>query len=259
MRQLYSRWQDRDDTPGGPDLLPHEGTPLGPEADEGPWLRPLADQIDAVSPAGGGPGGDRGLDRALEQERLGRRLDAIATLQQLLSEQPGHQGARIRLAHLLEVTGEPDAATSLLAAGLGLEPDAANLLEAKGMLLARLARHAEAEADLRRALALDPVRPGATLVLGVTLLRRGRLAEALPLLERAVELAPSEAIARFHLGEARYQAGDMAGALDQLRLAGSLAPDDARPFALAGRLLDRLGRAEEAMEMHRQARLAGRK
>ncbi|HSR15241.1 MAG TPA: hypothetical protein VLL51_05785, partial [Gemmatimonadales bacterium] len=73
------------------------------------------------------------------------------------------------------------------------------------------------------------------------------------------ELAPSEAIARFHLWEARYQAGDMAGALDQLRLAGSLAPDDARPFALAGRLLDRLGRAEEAMEMHRQARLAGRK
>jgi Flp pilus assembly protein TadD len=49
----------------------------------------------------------------------------------------------------------------------------------------------------------------------------------------------------------------MEPALQNLMRASELAPDDPRAYKLLGRLLDRMGRTEEAMVMHRKAREAG--
>ena len=263
MRRLFTRRAAPDLTRDGPELPLHEGDLLGPDADEGPALRPYASEFPALpSPASrGGEAAslsDGAFQRALEQEQLGRRLDAIMTLRQLLTDDPVHIEGRIRLAHLLETTGEPDAALSLLSEGLSRSPGNRQLREERGAHLCRHGRHAEAEADLLAA--IDAHTPSATaaLYLGLSLLRRGRHAEAVPYLEQAAVIDPTDGLVALHLGEARFQAGDFDGALTALTTATRLAPADPPPFALAGRLLDRLGRADEAMEMHRQARLAGR-
>jgi len=263
MRRLFTRRAAPDLGREGTDLPFHEGDLLGPEVDEGPALRPYAATFPAQAPPiPGTPDAasvtEGAFHRAVEQERRGRRLDAIMALRQLLADDPAHGEGRIRLAHLLDTTGDPDGALDLLSEGLGLQPGNRRLREERGAHLCRHGRHAEAEADLLEA--LDPRAPTATttLYLGLSLLRRGRHAEAVPYLERAAAIAPADGLAFLHLGEARFQAGDFAGALAALQTAARLSPSDPRPFALAGRLLDRLGRTDEAMEMHRQARLAGR-
>jgi tetratricopeptide (TPR) repeat protein len=74
-------------------------------------------------------------------------------------------------------------------------------------------RDAQAEALLRRALAIAPDLAETRHALGLTLVRLGRHAEALPELERAAALAPH--VPRFALAEAllRAERGDRAGAL----------------------------------------------
>ena len=51
--------------------------------------------------------------------------------------------------------------------------------------------------------------------------------------------------------------GQLDRALQNLMRASELAPEDPRAYKLLGRLLDRMGRTEEAMVMHRKAREAG--
>jgi Flp pilus assembly protein TadD len=263
MRRLFTRRAAPDLSREGPDLPVHEGDLWGPDADEGPALRPFASEFPALPPTASMVGEaatltDSAFQRAHEQEQLGRRLDAIMTLRQLLTDDPAHVAGRIRLAHLLETTGDPDAALQLLSDGLSRSPDNRQLRGERGAHLCRHGRHAEAEADLLAAIDGQAPSAEATLYLGLSLLRRGRHAEAVPYLEQAAGINPTDGLVALHLGEARFQAGDYDGALAALTTAAQLTPADPRPFALAGRLLDRLGRAEEAMEMHRQARLAGR-
>lgn len=262
MRRLFTRRTGPDLGREGPDLPFHEGDLLGPDADEGPSLRPYASEVPALVPlpqtAVGPSPADSAFLAALEQERLGRRLEAIMGLRQLVADDPAHVEGRIRLAHLLDTTGDPEAANDLLSEGLGLLPDNRRLLEERGAYLCRHGRHAEAETDLLAA--IDPQAPSATatLYLGLSLLRRGRHVEAVPYLEQAAIIDPANGLVALHLGEARFQAGDSEGALAALQTSARLSPGDPRPLALAGRLLDRLGRSDEAMELHRQARLAGR-
>jgi Flp pilus assembly protein TadD len=263
MRRLFTRRAAPDLSREGPDLPVHEGDLWGPDADEGPALRPFASEFPALPPTASMVGEaatltDSAFQRAHEQEQLGRRLDAIMTLRQLLTDDPAHVAGRIRLAHLLETTGDPDAALQLLSDGLSRSPDNRQLRGERGAHLCRHGRHAEAEADLLAAIDGQAPSAEATLYLGLSLLRRGRHAEAVPYLEQAAGINPTDGLVALHLGEARFQAGDYDGALAALTTAAQLTPADPRPFALAGRLLDRLGRTEEAMEMHRQARLAGR-
>jgi Flp pilus assembly protein TadD len=50
--------------------------------------------------------------------------------------------------------------------------------------------------------------------------------------------------------------GDLPGALQVLERAALLAPLNPRSYKLMGRLLDRMGRGEDALAMHKRAREA---
>jgi Flp pilus assembly protein TadD len=79
-------------------------------------------------------------------------------------------------------------------------------------------------------------------------------AEAATTLQRYADLRPEDPAAWFHVGEALNQAGDLPAALAALRRAVELDEREGRSYQLIGRVLDRMGRPEEAMPMYRRAR-----
>jgi tetratricopeptide (TPR) repeat protein len=240
-----------------PDALEGEPTSRAPDASFP--LRPFAAEIpqdagvDPYAEAAESPV-ERLLRLAREAVGLDRRSDALAAFRELLALEPGHVAGRIELARLHERHGDLDEAYEHLDAATRLRPERAEPLVARGAYLARLKRHPEAEADLQRAIRLAPESPDGHFELGFALWRKGLATEAAEHLRRAAMLAPERADAEHYLGESLHQVGDDSGALVALERAAALDAGNPKPLQLMGRVLDRLGRPEEAREMYRRAR-----
>ena len=95
------------------------------------------------------------------------------------------------------------------------------------------------------------------LTLGLVLWRKGVPKEAAETLRKGLWLEPDNALGHYYLGEALNQAGDLKGARAALEKSAELAPDHGRTFRLLARVLDRMGRYEEAQTMYRRAREVG--
>lgn len=87
--------------------------------------------------------------------------------------------------------------------------------------------------------------------------RKGVPREAAEVLRRAITLEPGNPAAHYYLGEALNQAGDLAGARAALEQSVALGPGQGRGYRLLGRVLDRMGRPDEAQENYRRAREVG--
>jgi tetratricopeptide (TPR) repeat protein/transglutaminase-like putative cysteine protease len=121
--------------------------------DEAAWLcrKALALRLDDV-----------GSRAALVQLLLDRGdVDgAVALLVEGLRVVPGQADATLRLADLLAANGRTDDAEARYAEALRLAPGSAEGWERRGKARLRAGRQAEALADLQRARALEPQRPG---------------------------------------------------------------------------------------------------
>ncbi len=261
-RSRHSRTSGRQQALGelfAPDVLEGDLTPRAPDT-RFP-LRPFAaeiprgTQVDPHAEAPETPAA-RLLRLARSAALHGRQADATAAFGELLTLEPGHLTGRVEFAQLHERQGDVDEALRHLDEAVRLQPDRAEPLIARGAFLARLKRHPEAEADLHRAIRLAPEEAHGHFELGFALWRKGVAGEAAAAFRRAVALAPQRTDAEYYLGEALHQVGDHAGALAALERAASLDGGNPKPLQLMGRVLDRLGRPEEAREMYRRAREA---
>jgi len=107
-------------------------------------------------------------------------------------------------------------------------------------------KHAEAVAECREAIRLDPTYAPPRVVLGGSLLALGRVAEATAELERALKLLPKERLAREQLARAYTRGGNPAAAIEQYRALRELAPDNPEYAYELGRAYLRL--SEWAMQ-----------
>lgn len=260
-RLRTARSPDPDDTGlEGFDRLDLEGEAIGPLGDELPWLRPFGALVPGlVLGAAGGelePEATRVPRLSRELAAAGRRLDAILLLRRYVHDAPRDAATRTLLAQLLLEAGEPEEALAELTQALGHSTDPVPVLVRRGALLASLGQTEDAERDLLEAVNRQPGFAPAQYHLGVALYRRGRGAEAAVALRKALEAEPDDPDAAYHLGLALQAQGDHAGALSVLERAAGHDPDPARCFKQMGRLLDRMGRTDEAMAMHRKAREA---
>jgi Flp pilus assembly protein TadD len=94
----------------------------------------------------------------------------------------------------------------------------------------------------------------ALTALGTLRSRRGLWREAIEPLRRAVAEEPDRVPAWRQLGEALNHLDDLSGALAAFERAAALEPQNARTLNGLGRVLDRLGRPEDATQMYRRAR-----
>jgi predicted O-linked N-acetylglucosamine transferase (SPINDLY family) len=130
--------------------------------------------------------------------KLGRLDAAAELLGRAVALEPRNADARTALFHVLEAKGDPAGAARELEALLRERPDWAEALHNYGVVLKKLTRFEEAEAALRRAIALQPDFALAWRILGGVLLAQARIDDALALYRQApkdFELASVELFA----------------------------------------------------------------
>jgi tetratricopeptide (TPR) repeat protein len=202
------------------------------------------------------PESDRGyaqaqIGRAVALRRLGRVDDAIAVLTALVEVRPDLPNVYAVLGETLRIEDRfSEAAVQYDAAIALFEADHASqwgVYFSRGVMLERLGRWDEAEADFRKALALFPDQPVVMNYLGYAYVeRRENLDEALDLIKRAVAARPYDGFIRDSLGWVFYQLGRYEEAADEMERAVELSPGDAV-------LNDHLGDTYWAVGRYREA------
>jgi Flp pilus assembly protein TadD len=118
----------------------------------------------------------------------------------------------------------------------------------------RLGRWQDAEADIRRALELEPERPELLNFLGFSLVQRGGdVRGGLDLIEKAAARRPDQGYIVDSLGWAHYRLGDFAEAVTQLERAAELSPSDPEIIDHLGDAYWRHGQQQDADYSWRRA------
>ena len=145
--------------------------------------------------------------------RAGDRAGAIASARQALKDAPGHPEALRMLAAVLTANGAS----------------------------------AEAIAAIEEALTFRPDDPVTLTTHALVMQTNGRMTEAVESFRLASELAPESANNAYNLGRALYHSGDDAKSLVALEQALAIDPEHRNARATAADVLNRLGRADEAV------------
>jgi predicted O-linked N-acetylglucosamine transferase (SPINDLY family) len=132
----------------------------------------------------------------------GNARKALTAAQRALTQFPRDGRVLYATALCLEDLNQPDAALAHYDRALDAEPDFEDALHNKGLLLAHLGRHEEAEVNQRRYVAAHPAAPRAHAALADELLALGRFDEALNALDAFERLAPGDSSARIRRGVA---------------------------------------------------------
>lgn len=121
-----------------------------------------------------------------------------------------------------------------------------------GYAYSGLERAEEAQAEYRKAIALNAKLAAAHLNLGLTLFERDPAAAVEPL-RAAAEMLPDQSRPRFLLGLALERSGNLSGAIEQYQAAQGLNPKELEIRLALGRALLRSDRAAEAEAQFREA------
>jgi Tfp pilus assembly protein PilF len=212
----------------------------------------------------------------LEQHRSGRLAAAAETLAAVLKGDPRADWAYNELIQLLHAMGRRADAETLARKALRVNPHNAQAHGAFGTILSELNDLPAGEQHFRRALELGLEGPAVLANLALNLMQQGRTSEADALFARAAELAPNDVRTLAHWSKLAEVCGDLPRAAQLLDRAAAASSDKdvdllravhlartgqpAQALALLdrapalngdarlmrGRLLERLGRHEEA-------------
>jgi len=157
--------------------------------------------------------------------------EARSAYEQLLTRNPEHFGAALALARMAETAEQRLAAAQVLLdrkqpAASPQELARANLLGGEAAI--ELGRSNDAEALLRKSIALDKYLTAAHLALGESLLYQGRYDEALTTLQSAGAAMEASTAGKFALGGAYLATKKTEQGSKLLDLAGKTAPTDPR-------------------------------
>ena len=184
---------------------------------------------------------------------------ALDSLQRAIRAHPRSERLYIQLAELCIEHGAYELGLEVVEVGARNMPDSYGVLTMRGILLAELGRHDEAERAFQEAVVGDPSSQSAAIGLSLTLEKSGRLEESLEVLRARSNSAPDDAIARFYLAKALVRRGagpesaDYREALEGLSFAAKRLPEEAAPRVELGKLHLRAKRVEEAIKVLEEA------
>ncbi len=187
---------------------------------------------------------------------MARWREAIPWFRSYLEQVPTSASAHHWLAICHLRSGEPDAAFREAEAALAIDPRFSDARVLKGGVLALRGAHAEAIAELRRAVETDPAKPILRLDLAKLLDEAGHEAEARRQYDELLRLAPDDPAALSGLAALLARKGDLPGAEQRLRRALELQPADS---AARANLAEVLARADAPRGARRVAARGGRR
>lgn len=198
------------------------------------------------------------LRAASTLDALNRTDEAAADLNRMAAERPKERQPLVELGDILrgrsrfpEAVAAYDAA---IARGQVFGSRDWRLYYSRGVALERSGQWARAEADLKRALELQPDEPLALNYLGYSWIDKGEnLDVALKMIERAVELRPNDGYIVDSLGWAYYRLGDFTNAAQIIEHAIELLPEDPTVNDHLGDAYWQAGRVNEARNQWRRA------
>jgi protein O-GlcNAc transferase len=211
----------------------------------GVQLRILKDEL---------PPGDARLEYAqgMLSADLGYPQAAAASFRRALQLNPNSQIVRQDLGTALVRAGKWNEAAEVLGPLAMSLPSSYQAAYLNALALQNSQHSKEAEAEARRALALDADSADAHTLLGLTLSSQGRYDEAISELTHAAEIAPNSFDAEFYLGRTRYAQSDTAGAAAALQKAVGLRPEDPEARFLLGTILEVGGDREGAISQYKE-------
>jgi tetratricopeptide (TPR) repeat protein len=198
------------------------------------------------------------LRAALALDALDRTDEAAGELKRMAAERPQDSDPLVELGDILRGRsrfGDAVAAYDQALARLDHpEPRHWRLYYSRAVALERSGQWPRAEADLRRALELQPEQPLVLNYLGYSWIDKGQnLEPALKMIQRAVELRPNDGYIVDSLGWAYYRLGDFGNATQILEHAIELLPEDPTVNDHLGDAYWQAGRLAEARFQWRRA------
>jgi Flp pilus assembly protein TadD len=202
-------------------------------------------------PAGSPVAWAAGLAQAQALQDLERVDEAVAQLEAMADQAPDRSDSLVTLGDLLrqeERFAEAEAAYSRAIARLPqVDRRHWRLFYARGIAYERTKRWPQAEADLLKALELEPEQPFVLNYLGYSWVDQGlNLDRAQGMLHRAVELRPEDGFIVDSLGWAYFRLGENDKAVTYLERAVELEPGDPVINDHLGDAYWRAGRTREA-------------
>ena len=194
---------------------------------------------------------------SLALDALDRTDEAIAELKSMAAQRPTRPEPLIEQGDILRGHNRFEDAARAYDAALARLPKidarAWRLYYDRGVVLERSGQWPRAEADLKRALELQPDQPMVLNYLGYSWIDKGQnLSEALHMIQRAVELRPNDGYIVDSLGWAFYRLGDFHRATQFLEHAIELLPEDPTINDHLGDVYWQTGRLAEArFQWHR--------
>jgi tetratricopeptide (TPR) repeat protein len=193
------------------------------------------------------------LDLASAYLRMGANDKAIDAYEEVLKRQPKSIQALKFLGDCYRRKGEPERAIAAYQRALKLNPEDPRPYFLLGAAYTEAGQEAKAEQIFQDAQQFKRYLGEAWTNLGSIAFRRGDLSKASWYLSRAVVRSPSRPKAHYNYALLLDAKKERDKALDELRLAGDLDPQDAEIRYLAGVILLRLGRLDEAKNQFAEA------
>ncbi len=179
--------------------------------------------------------------------------DAVEPILKAAAARPADASAAGALARTLQAWQQWDAAHEAFRRAQTLEPAVFDWFYLDGVVLQRLARHAEAAESFRRALAVTPNYVPARIKYAESLLKSGDIAESGSVFSILLVDPLAETFARFGLGRLAANLGHHEAAIGHLQRAVELFPEWGEAhyaLAMSYRALNRREDARRALDLH---------
>jgi tetratricopeptide (TPR) repeat protein len=184
---------------------------------------------------------------------------AVAALQKAIALAPGDGDNYLDLATISLDHGAFQVGVDVLNAGLHATPDSAALYLERGVLEVQMEKYDEANADFRRAAALNPLQNDSSVALGISLLQENKLDESVQVVKQRLAKAPDDPTLNYLLAELLIRTGVQPGtpSFQQAKDAAQRAVRGKQGFTAAEDVLTELYlRSGEAGPAEATARLA---
>jgi tetratricopeptide (TPR) repeat protein len=175
--------------------------------------RAYADAIDTLGPLIEGNDADPdSLDLASTAwEAMGDTPRAVAALRQAIVLAPTNTRFYVDFASISLTHKSFEAGIAMIDAGLARVPKAADLYLARGVLNVQLAKYDQADADFRKATALNPLQNYSSVALGISLLQEDKQDESVQVVKQRLAKAPDDPTLNYLLAELLIRTGVQPG------------------------------------------------